>query len=465
MQVVYLLSSFGILQYRLQRRIGYGGPSAPHGNTTGDNGMKRNLWGAALLAAAGSAAAQSSLTVFGVIDAGVSRYSAKSNYYSNTPLAAASLGKPSSVTVRQTALSNSGSTSSRLGFRGTEDLGGGFSAGFWLEAGYANDTGMGNALGNVLTFGRRSTVSFAGTFGEVRLGRDYTATFINDTVMDPFNTTGVGASLINLVGSSLAAARGPGSALSTTDNQVRASNAISYLLPANDLGVNGIIQYAFHENAKQSNALGSPSRRGQYVGVRIGYSNGPLDVNVAYGESVAADASRPTGAADQRTIKTANVGVSYDFGGVRMVSEVSRVRDQADNVVAPRALVPIGTSATDRYNGAMVGLSIPVGAGLIKTTYALVKYKVDPALALPTAFGAPDDEPSVSKLAIGYVHNLSKRTALYATVAWIRVKGAQKNPLLAISTGGPAFTSTYKSGAGYVPNMAIGYDFGIRHTF
>ena len=427
--------------------------------------MKKKWIGVALLAAAGGASAQSSVTIFGVIDAGVSHYSAKSNYYSNTPFTAALSGIPPSVKVSQTALSNSGSTSTRLGFRGTEDLGGGLSASFWLEAGYANDTGIGNALGNALVFGRRSTVSLASAFGEVRLGRDYTATFINDTVMDLFNTTGVGSNLINLVGSSLAAARGPGSPLSTTDNQVRTSNAISYLLPQNKFGINGLVQYALHENVEQSNTPGSPSKRGRYVGIRIGYSNGPFDVGVAYGESVAADTTLPTGAANARTIRTANVGASYDFGVVRLLSEVSRVQDHADSVALLRPLVPLDTTTTDRYNGAMVGLSAPVGVGLIKTTYAVVRYKADPALAVPTAFGAPNDDPSVSKLAIGYVHNLSKRTALYATVAQVRVKGAQKNPLLAISTGGPAFTSTYKSGAGYVPDTAIGYDFGLRHIF
>ena len=76
---------------------------------------------------------------------------------------------------------------SRLGFRGTEDLGGGLNASFWLEAGLNNDNGTGaststnnststsqaGASGSQgLTFNRRSTVSLASTWGELRLGRD-----------------------------------------------------------------------------------------------------------------------------------------------------------------------------------------------------------------------------------------------------------------------------------------------------
>jgi hypothetical protein len=67
-------------------------------------------------------------------------------------------------------LGTSGATTSRLGLRGTEDLGGGLKAGFWLEGEIFGDDG--NASG--FNFKRRSTVSLSGNFGEVRLGRDLT---------------------------------------------------------------------------------------------------------------------------------------------------------------------------------------------------------------------------------------------------------------------------------------------------
>ena len=81
------------------------------------------------------------------------------------------------------------------------------SASFWLEAGLDNDDGHGAATNSNnqpsgagagvdgrqgLTFNRRSTVSLAGGWGELRLGRDYTPQFWNLTVFDPFGTNGVG---------------------------------------------------------------------------------------------------------------------------------------------------------------------------------------------------------------------------------------------------------------------------------
>jgi predicted porin len=130
--------------------------------------MKKSLIALAVLAASGAAMAQSSVTLFGVVDATV-RYvdgGTSGNIWS---------------------LTNSGYNSSRLGFRGTEDLGGGLSASFWLEAGVNNDNGTGSATSTNntvagsasantgtqgLTFNRRSTVSLAGSWGELRLGRD-----------------------------------------------------------------------------------------------------------------------------------------------------------------------------------------------------------------------------------------------------------------------------------------------------
>ena len=87
--------------------------------------MKKSLIALAVLAASGAAMAQSSVTLFGVVDA------------------AYSVGKGS--ISNKTQLANSGYNSSRLGFRGVEDLGGGMRAEFWLEAGVNNDNGTGSA--------------------------------------------------------------------------------------------------------------------------------------------------------------------------------------------------------------------------------------------------------------------------------------------------------------------------------
>ncbi len=115
--------------------------------------MKKLLVPLLAIAAACAAQAQSSVTIFGVVDTGFTRDG----------------GSVASVS----GLSNGSNASSRLGFRGTEDLGGGLKAGFWLEAGVNTDSGSGStnsSLDNVaastaagsLQFGRRATVSLRG---------------------------------------------------------------------------------------------------------------------------------------------------------------------------------------------------------------------------------------------------------------------------------------------------------------
>ncbi|MDQ7957570.1 MAG: porin [Pseudomonadota bacterium] len=497
----------------------------------------------AALAVAGVASAQSSVTLFGVVDASVSHYTTKSDYFNNAPLYTFSNGtialNPAALAFNpgavygakksQTALANSGYNSSRLGFRGTEDLGGGLAASFWLESSISNDDG---AKG-ISNFNRRSTVSLSGGFGEVRLGRDYTPTFWNDTVFDPFGTNGVGTNLISVINGNLASAASstavgaianPGTiGLGGSDNYVRTSNSIGYFLPANLGGFYGQVQYALHENVKNSSGYvaantqqhTSPSTKGRYVGGRFGYANGPLDVAVAYGQSTAADIdtglstfslapffggsllnSTNTAVTADRKINSFNLGASYDFGPVKLFGELSQVKDKwtyststmSQATLSLPGLAPISASAgqgafgsqTDKYNGWLVGATVPVGAGLIRAAFSRVKLNSGaPGTAvsyvLPNSFNsgalnpfAPSYDASANKFALGYVHNLSKRTALYATYSRTRIKdGYNGGGVMGATAGGsPTYlASGTASTNGWAARSATGYDFGIRHSF
>ncbi|RZL64211.1 MAG: porin [Variovorax sp.] len=439
--------------------------------------MKKSLVALAALAAAGVASAQSSVTLFGIVDAAISYQSTTSNYTEIVPTVVVNpfTGVPTVLGVAQTfsgkqsnwAMRNSGYNSSRLGFRGTEDLGGGLAASFWLEAPISNDDG---ATG-VASFQRRSTVSLSGGFGEIRLGRDYTPTFWNDTVFDPFGTNGSGTNLISTVGGSAGIGNG---------NYVRASNTVGYFLPKNLGGFYGQVQYGLHENVKSEvGGVTENTANGRYIGGRFGYANGPLDIAVAYGRSTLADSETtivspffPGGEYNTRVLnraETANLGASYDFGVVKLFGEVSQVRNKfkAVNDLDGTA------SVTDKYNGYLLGVTAPVGAGLIRASYSHVKYKEGGLVPLsPFGFGAGNyNEPKANKLAIGYVHNLSKRTALYATAAYTRNKNDVNylGGLVANSTNnyGNAGGAAKNPGfiAGDLPRKAVGYDFGIRHSF
>jgi predicted porin len=421
--------------------------------------MKKSLVALAALAVAGVASAQSSVTLFGVVDASISGYSntARDNRATVFPNA---FGIPvylnqGSVKTSRRELANSGYNSSRLGFRGTEDLGGGLAASFWLEAPISNDDGQ----QGIATFARRSTVSLSGGFGEIRLGRDYTPTFWNDTVFDPFGTNGVGTNLISTANTGFGAFGTPAASTGAfsnvgTSNYVRASNTIGYFLPPNLGGFYGQFQYGMAEKTKYSSGIYTPDvansqRQGRYIGGRFGYANGPLDVALAYGSSTVGDNYY---AGTTTKVNTLNLGASYDFGPVKLFGELSKAKNKIDYEVTPF----LGGRPDIDLTGYLLGVTVPVGAGLIRASWSHVKYDTNQPYN-PFVLNNNAD-PKANKIALGYVHNLSKRTALYATIARVSNKNGA-----GLTVGGPAF---YNNAAGaFTPKSSTGYDFGIRHAF
>ena len=328
------------------------------------------------------------MTLFGVVDA-TYQYGSGSVY-------------------NKSQLGNSGYNSSRLGFRGVEDLGGGMAASFWLEGALANDDG-----GTALNFQRRSTVSLSGGFGEIRLGRDYTPQFQNLTVFDPFGTNGVGTTqTLNGVSSTPAGAV----EYSLQRPIVRQSNSIGYFTPANLGGFYGQAQLGLGEQA--SNA--SNKKTGNELAARVGYANGPINVALAFSETKLGAATD----LGSSSVKTWNLGGQYDLGVAQIMAHYAQDK--------------ISNGGADG-KGFLIGGLVPVGAGQIRLSYST--YKVDGGVA----------DPRSSKIALGYVHNLSKRTALYATYAHVSNKNGANASLNGALTG--------------ANDNSNGYDFGIRHSF
>ncbi|MBO9515689.1 MAG: porin [Variovorax sp.] len=432
--------------------------------------MKKSLVALAALATVGAASAQSSVTLFGVLDAAISSYSNKAEDKNFASFANPTYVNRGSVTSSRTALTSSGHTSSRIGFRGTEDLGGGLAASFWLEASLGNDDGTAGAGFNKLSsadasnqfFNRRSTVSLSGAFGEVRLGRDYTPVFWNDTVFDPFGTNGVGANLVNTATKTFGQP--------TPDYYTRTNNSVGYFLPPNLGGFYGQVMYSFNEKDSFDPATATPnavnnSRQGRYIGGRFGYANGPLDVAAAYGTTIVGDQFYR---GVTNNLNAWNLGGSYDFGVVKLFAEYSQSKIDVANDNPLDNANPLYYAAEPSVKGWLLGATVPVGPGLIRVAYSAVKYDLDaqPTLLNPGAAYNPLTNPFLSvadpkanKFAIGYVHNLSKRTALYATVARISNKDGA-----GLTVGGPGYVSTY-NGATLTPKTSTGYDLGLRHAF
>lgn len=120
--------------------------------------MKKSLIAIAALAAAGAAAAQSSVTMYGQVNTGYE--------YSKTDTTI----KGEKTTTKTTGFQNDRVKTSRLGFKGEEALGNGLSATFALEMGF--DSANGDFADNA--FNRKATVGLKGAFGEVRIGKDST---------------------------------------------------------------------------------------------------------------------------------------------------------------------------------------------------------------------------------------------------------------------------------------------------
>jgi len=353
--------------------------------------LKKSLLALAVLGAfAGAASAQSAVTMFGVVDL-------NGRYVDND-------GPGGRYT-----LSQDGINSSRLGFRGTEDLGGGLSAGFWLEAGVNADTGTTNAK----FFNRRSTVSLIGGWGELRLGRDYSPTFWNMTIFDAFGTNGVGSSLnVSNVASSLGGA--VGGAPINAPVYVRSDNSIGYFLPGNLGGLYG-----------QAMMTAGEGGAGKYFGGRIGWASGPFDIAAAYGEvDLTADGNT--------TMTISNIGGSWKFaGGFTLLAQWNK--DDAEG--------PAGAKwDEERY---AIGARMPFGQHDIGASY--VSSKVG-----GTKLGTLSD---ADMWVIGYQYNLSRRTALYGTYSSIDNKS---NGVLAIPGGPPGML-----GGG----TSSGYEVGLRHSF
>lgn len=367
--------------------------------------MKKSLIALAALGAfAGTAMAQSSVTLFGVVDVSVGRIDNDGD-------------KSNSMMLTD------GNSSSRIGVRGVEDLGGGLRAGFWLEGALSADDGSGYRTTTVgpgggvvtpvggLTWQRRSTVSLLGNWGEVRLGRDYTPQFWNWTVFDPFGTVGVGAAT-NIA---LAGAGGvPGGSYGTL---VRADNTVGYHLPAGLGGFYGQLMYAFGENQ---------SGNGMYGG-RLGWAAGPFNIAGAY--------SATEVFADEGYDGTNwNIAGSWNLGFLRLSGFYSQIEIDAD----------AGNAEQSNW---YVGAWVPFGPWTIKGSYGSVDNELTPT-------GGTRSEGDATQWAIGFTYDLSKRTAFYGTYGAIdndntvfRVTSARNAPT--VSRGGDS----------------TGYQFGVRHSF
>ncbi|WP_413458035.1 porin [Herbaspirillum huttiense] len=374
--------------------------------------MKKSLLALAVLGAfAGAAQAQSSVTIYGIVDTGIA-YTSKAQT-TNVP------GQTGINTGSKFAVNSGVIQGSRIGFKGVEDLGGGLSAVFQLETGFNNDNGALNGqdgtAGTTNLFRRKSVVGLAGGFGTVLVGRqtDFADTISAYTAVNDFGgvTSNSGSSLNRLQGT-------------------RTNNSVNYT--TNSLsGFTGNLMYGFGETAGKTSA-------GQAFGIGGKYDNGPLGLGINYYQSkqgptpadtslisTAAALSTATGAANagQSALKSLNVVASYQFGPARVYANYSRVKQDLNTGTVT------GLTAANRVTTGTLGLSKKADMYEIGTAYSL-----SPSLKLLAAvdytradFDGLSGKGKLTQYSLGADYWLSKRTDLYAFVSNLRAKD-MKNP-------------------------------------
>ncbi len=371
--------------------------------------MKKSLIALAAVGAfSGAAMAESSLTIYGIIDLGL----VKQNRADLDGVR--SLG---GTGLNNKELNVAPATKSRIGFKGVEDLGGGLSAKFELEHRFLPDTGATNTSGNNLFWDKSIVGLTSQTFGEVTLGRDYGPTFYAQYLQDPWINQGIAE-----VGGTTYAFAG----YNIGGHDVRYNNAIFYKAQ-----LNGFTALA---SAGLSEVSGAKNR----YGIGAMYNGGPLFVVGAYDQA-------PSAVRPQETDNLAILGIAYDFGVIKPRLSYARSSVQ----------IPFGGEVNP--TSVILAATIPVGTNLIKLGYAHIdwdtgnpytlgflagKVLTDPANAATyAAQGAAVANGATfkqNKLSLGYEHVLSKRTALYTDLTHGKTKGT---------------------------DSVTGVDFGIRHAF
>lgn len=298
---------------------------------------------AAALTAAVPAHAQSSLTIYGIIDQGIT----KANDGTTPGALLPGRGAPGAWTMK------AGNTS-RLGFRGLEDLGDGAYTRFQFEHRFAADTGA-SSNANVFWLGRSVVAAGSRKWGEVYAGREYSPAYWVALAADP-----TAISYVSQLGSAYLYANYTAVPATIEATNNRWSNSLGYKSP----NLNGV-------TVELATALGEGVRKRNEAG-NLQYLQGPVWLGLAFDRL---DSNN----------NLAIVAGGYDFGVIQPTASYSRARGGLNGDASSYTL----------------SARVPVSYGRVYVSYGSLR----PATNLDAKmFGA------------GTEYNLSKRTLLYTNL-------------------------------------------------
>ena len=353
--------------------------------------MKKTLLAAALLAGfAGAASAQSSVTLYGVVDGGLRYQQVSRNNLDGTNNFGVAYGQQSG---------------NRFGMKGVESLGNGNNAIFMIESGF--DLGNGTSQQGGRLFGRQSWMGVENNaWGQVRLGRmiSLTTDFLVNAV-DPF---GAGFGQLNM-----------GNAF-TSGNTLRLDNVLMYKTPTMS-GFQAGLGYSFATGLSSNGGTTGygfeTSNNTRQLTAGLKYANGPIYAAASYEKAYAANSTVVNG----QSVNNWNIAGSYDFKVVKLAAGYGQTRDGfwagsgAGGTGASLATTPNGTSnalvfaPSAGYNSYIVGATIPVNA----VSRVLLSWTmIAPNGSTKTLYNAQNQQ----SLNLGYTYDFTKRTNLYTYV-------------------------------------------------
>lgn len=337
--------------------------------------------------------AQSSVTIYGTID----------SYIGSTQLA----GRDRTAVVNE-----GGMSSSNIGFRGSEDLGGNLRAHFDLNGFFSSDTGAsgrfpGDTGGGVL-FGRAARVGLSGGFGKVDLGSGSTPYFMSLILFNPFgDSSGFSPVFLHTyTGGQFPISSPPmsgGSAAGGADT--RMNNMIQYDTPVMG-GLRLSLQYGMGEVAGDNGK--------NRISTALFYTSGPLAMSLAYErDTTSLMVNQAPGVAPNETRQRSwMAGMTYDLGVAKLFGQYEQTRQVFDVANGDR-----------NFKTFQLGSSVPLGNGKVLLSWAHSNIDLPPGVSpytIVTGFARPPAsaattgvDPVRNTVSLGYDYQISRRTDLY----------------------------------------------------
>ncbi|MES2944405.1 MAG: porin [Pseudomonadota bacterium] len=353
----------------------------------------------ALAATAGGAAAQSSVSIYGTIDA-----------FAYT--------KELAGETKNQQVATGGMSTSNLSFRGSEDLGGGLSAAFDMSAYFQTDTGGAQraAADTAGFWGKYAWVGLSSKdYGSIRMGRQTTPTFLNMLRFDPFGGSANFGILLHLYqpsgGQPLLTPNGTvGSNASGTyaGGDSAWNNTVAYLSPSAG-GFSGMAMISAREGAAAPSAGGRKSVALFYSGGAFAAGLSADRIDNASGVLVRTKTD-PTGAPYTVTgVRTVLGGMSYDLRVVKFFAQLNK------STMTVAAVPEIGLTTTQ------LGAQVPFGSGRLLASWMHTKREQS---------GVAGKKRET--LSVGYDYDLSKRSDLYVVLLNDKATGLSSGTGLAM---------------------------------